>query len=366
MGSANFLTITDQVAEYLRAGIAHGRWSGTMPGKNLLASELGVNAKTVEGALRQLERSEFLLPQGTGRNRLINPQKQSGSRLLRVALLLHEFEENQRSELCLKVTHVLNEAGHNVVIAEKSLDEIRYDPKRVASLVQLTQADAWIVFAGSSPVLEWFAHQSIPAFALFGNRAGVKLPSIAPNKPAAVQALTEHLVSLGHRRIVLMVRKVHRSPQPTASLKRFIDVLQASGGKVGDYHLPDWEETNEGFQSCLHSLFNATPPTALIVDEVPFFVAAMQFLLRNGLKVPDDVSLVSTDDDVAFTHCHPSIACITWDRRPIFRRLVKWVSNISRGKQDLAQSHIPAEFIPGGTVGHCRSEVFSKRAIVSI
>lgn len=37
-----------------------------MPGKHQLAAELGGNNKTVEGALKQLEKTGLLLPQGGG------------------------------------------------------------------------------------------------------------------------------------------------------------------------------------------------------------------------------------------------------------------------------------------------------------
>ena len=37
MGVPNFLTITEQVADYLRGEIIRGRWIGIMPGMNSLA-----------------------------------------------------------------------------------------------------------------------------------------------------------------------------------------------------------------------------------------------------------------------------------------------------------------------------------------
>ena len=352
MGTANFLTLADQVTEHLRSEILRGRWSGALPGKHQLAAELGVNNKTVEGALRQLEKTGLLLSQGAGRKRLINtPRRRNASRALRIALLLNELEQDQKSELHLEISHALTAAGHTVITAPKSLDTLRFDPKRVATLVRQTKADAWIIYAGSRNVLEWFASQTVPAFACFGNRIGIKIPAISPHKPPAVEAATRHLIGLGHRRIVLLVRKVHRQPQPTPSVAVFLDTLRGSGSKVGEYNLPDWEETSAGFQQCLRSLFSATPPTALIVDEVPYFVAAMQFLLRRGFRVPEDVSLISTDDDVAFSHCDPPVACIRWDLRPVIRRLVAWAANISRGKVDYQQTLTLAQFVPGGTIG---------------
>jgi DNA-binding LacI/PurR family transcriptional regulator len=127
--------------------------------------------------------------------------------------------------------------------------------------------------------------------------------------------------------------------------------VRTHGCQTGEFNLPEWEETNAGFHACLSSLFRSTPPTALIVDEVTYFVAAMQFLLRQGIKVPADVSLISTDDDVALSHCDPPVACMRWDMRPVVRRIVNWAANVSRGKPDFAQTLTPAEFVPGGTVG---------------
>jgi hypothetical protein len=50
--------------------------------------------------------------------------------------------------------------------------------------------------------------------------------------------------------------------------------------------LPDWEESPEGFERCLDSLFGSTPPTALILDEPFLFNAVFHYLAQRGLRVP--------------------------------------------------------------------------------
>jgi LacI family transcriptional regulator len=162
---------------------------------------------------------------------------------------------------------------------------------------------------------------------------------------------TRHLISLGHRRITLLTRRAVRIPNPAAGISTYLETLQQHGLQTSDFNLPDWEETNAGFHECLRSLFKATPPTALIVDEATYFIATMQFLLKHHLSVPDDVSIISTDDDVALSRCDPPVACIRWDSRPVVRRIVSWAANVSRGKADFTQTLTPAEFVPGGTVG---------------
>jgi DNA-binding LacI/PurR family transcriptional regulator len=116
-------------------------------------------------------------------------------------------------------------------------------------------------------------------------------------------------------------------------------------------HLPDWEESVDGFYGRLQALFRVSPPTAVIVEEVVLFTAAQQFLAQRGLRVPEDVSLVCIDADPTFAWCQPPISHIRWDSGPVVRRILNWAANVSCGKKDLRQTLTPAEFVHGGTIG---------------
>ena len=351
MNPINFLTIADQVAEHLRGEILRGRWRGSLPGKHQLAAELGVNNKTVEAALRQLEKTRLLIPQGAGRRRLIVlPGEGAEVRPLRVAILLSEPPDRHLAYL-VELQHELVEAGHTAVFPAKTLSELRFEVKRVARLVGQTRADVWVVCAGPREVLEWFVAHSVPVFALFGRRRDLPIAGDGPDKRPALAAATRALIDLGHRRTVLLMRGLHRLPRVGPAGSVFLETLEARGIRTGDYNLPDWEESREGFQACLEALFRVTPPTAMIIDETPLFAAAQQFLARREIRVPEDVSLTATDPDATFAWCVPSIAHIRWDSRPVVQRIVRWAANVSRGRKDVKQSFVAAEYVPGGTVG---------------
>lgn len=141
MSTPSFLTLADQVTEHLRSEILRGRWSSTLPGKHQLAAELGVNNKTVEGALKQLEKTGLLLPQGAGRKRLINtPRRRSTSRALRIAILLNDHKIDEKTNIVMEIKHALAAARHTIVTLPKSLTTLRFDPKLVAALVRKTEA----------------------------------------------------------------------------------------------------------------------------------------------------------------------------------------------------------------------------------
>lgn len=81
-----------------------------MPGVNWLATELGVNRKTVVAALAQLEKEGLLSNQGQGRKRRIVPPKGSAMRLMRIAIL--EYDSTARTEgYMVALQHLLLAAG---------------------------------------------------------------------------------------------------------------------------------------------------------------------------------------------------------------------------------------------------------------
>ena len=343
---------SEQVAAHLRGELGRGIWRGMMPGVPRLAAELGVDRKTVEAALRLLEREDLLTPQGSGRRRRIAVDAGKIARPLRVAILDLEPPAVSLAEgYAAEMLHLLGEAGHSVFFADKCLQELHMEVEQVARLVRKTEADAWVVGAGSREVLEWFAAQPVPAFALFGRRRGLPIAGVGPDMVSVSGAIARRLIELGHRRIVMLARRMRRLPVPGGAERAMLNELAAHGIETGEYNLPDWVETSDGFHACLKELFRFTPPTAIIVDEVPFLVAALQFLGERGLRVPADVSLVCGDPDPAFAFCQPRIAHVHWDTRPVVRRIMRWAANISRGKKDQRQTITRAKFVEGGTIG---------------
>ncbi len=91
MSHFTLLSPSGQVAAHLRGELARGIWRETMPGVPRLAAALGIDRKTVEAALRLLEREGLLMPQGAGRSRRIEmSQDVSAARTLRLKILLYE------------------------------------------------------------------------------------------------------------------------------------------------------------------------------------------------------------------------------------------------------------------------------------
>ena len=345
------LSAVEQVAAHLRERLLRGEWGETMPGVPSLVDELGVNHKTVKSALRLLEDEGLLENQGRGiQRRIVLPEGHAPAGL-RVALLLFDAQA-QGDDYYIDLVHRLQAAGHLPFYADKCLDYLGQDLRRLSRYVDKTQTDAWIVSAASRDTLEWFARQETPAFALFGARADVPIAGTGPDKGPAFAEVARRLVGLGHHRISLVVRHALRQPEPAPSIRAYLDELAAANITTGTFNLPDWDESKKGFEHLFDSLFGGpTPPTALILDEAFEFHASYHYLSGRGLKIPGDVSLICADDDPGFTWCEPAVSHIRWDYRPVVRRIVRWVNNVANGKDDCRQVLTKAEFVEGGTIG---------------
>ena len=350
MESLRVSSITAQVAGHLRDAILRGRWTERMPGRETLARELGVSPKTLRLALLQLEDEGFLESQGPGRHRKVAPRVINSRQSLCIRILPYETSEIRNRNMA-DLQHRLNGMGHSVDFSDRSLCDMKMDVSRIAAAVAKTQADAWIVIAGSRQILEWFASQPIPTFALMGRMRGLPIAGTKPDKIQAQREVLERLRELGHRRIVQIVRKERVTPQPGALEQAFLDGLDEMGVCTGPYHLPVWEGDAHAFHRCLDSLFLHSPPTAIIIQEAPLFIAAQQYLAQRGLFAPGKVSLVCGDPDLAFQWCLPKVSHITWSFDPILRRIVRWIGNVGHGKDHRGQRLTKATFIEGGTIG---------------
>jgi DNA-binding LacI/PurR family transcriptional regulator len=344
----------EQVAAHLRAGLLEGRWSGVMPGKNRLARELRVSGEIVVAALAQLEREGLLEGQGARRRRRITVAA-SGEQVRRLRVAILDYDPPEMIERYISdLRHHLESAGHAAFFAEKTLLELKLNVRRVAQMVAKAEADAWVVCAGSREVLEWFAAQPVPAFALFGRRQNVALAAAGPDHLPAGLTAVRRLLELGHRRIVMVVRQERRTGGPGNIEGAILAEMAAHGIRTGPYNLPDWEDSREGFHRLLDQIYRVTPPSALILDQAFLFFAAQQHLAQRGVLAPQQVSLVCTAPDPTFAWCQPTIAHIRFDMRQVLRRVVRWADNVGRGKDDRRQSLITAEFVDGGTVGPVR------------
>ncbi|MFU8892362.1 MAG: substrate-binding domain-containing protein [Luteolibacter sp.] len=350
MSKFEVLTAAEQVAKHLREEIARGTWTGMMPGEDRLMARLGVGRNTIKTALKRLENDGWLEGRGAGRRRRIAMSNSDTRAAPRIRILLYEKIARGSPDI-IELISKLQEAGFVASFAPKTLQDLGMKSRRVADFVAGHPADAWVVMAGSREVLTWFSTQPFPVLAMYGRFTGLPIAAAAPRKIPAMLNAVRQLVALGHRRIVMLAREDRRKPVPGLAEQALFDELVAHGIPIGPYNLPDWDNSRAGLHDCLHSLFDRTPPSALIIGDTVLYSSVQQFLASRGILVPKHVSLLCLDPDHSFAWCDPVISHIDWDYHRVVRRVLKWAENVARGREDRQHQVFEAKLMQGGTIG---------------
>lgn len=133
------------------------------------------------------------------------------------------------------------------------------------------------------------------------------IPQVTVDFYRAGQLAAQHLVSLGHRRIAIIVDV----PQQTLRLKGFQSALVAENVPLAPEMVQSGDSTLEGgYLATKKLLASVEPPTAIFATTDWMALGAMEAAVDAGLRVPQDISIIGLDDIVVSAHLHPSLTTV--------------------------------------------------------
>jgi LacI family transcriptional regulator len=122
------------------------------------------------------------------------------------------------------------------------------------------------------------------------------IPTVGATNWAGGLSATEHLVSLGHRRIGLIAGP-RRLLCSRARLDGYRAGLESAGIGVADELIRQGDFYHEsGFKGSAALLDLADPPTAIFASSDQMAFGVYEAVRQRGLRVPDDISVVGFDD----------------------------------------------------------------------
>jgi LacI family transcriptional regulator, galactose operon repressor len=149
----------------------------------------------------------------------------------------------------------------------------------------------------------------VPAL-LVNRREPCGIPSVTADDEAGADLATEHLVSLGHRRIAHVA-----GPQNADTARRRLRGYRAALARSGIDRPPEAvAETSfdeAGGHVAASRLLRLEPrPTALFVANVRAAIGAMAAARRLGLRIPADVSIVGFHDAPFASYLDPALTTV--------------------------------------------------------
>lgn len=297
-----------QVATHLRTGIARAAWSKWLPGERALVKELQTSRKTLRKALEMLAREGLLRPEH-GRGHRIVRARVAGKRAAplaerSVAILLPEPLETLRPFTALWVNELRSALGGQGCRLRLHAGKKFYSHQPTAALdalVAQSPSDAWLLTHSSAEMQRWFAARALPVVIAGTCHAGVSLPSVDIDHAALARHAAGRLLAAGHRNLALLTVRAERAGD-LESEAGFHEGLRRFGATGVEAAVIHHEHAPADIARALRRLFEgANAPTALFVSNGLHYLTVLSALAQRGLRVPQDVSVVSRDDD-AFLH----------------------------------------------------------------
>ena len=118
---------------------------------------------------------------------------------------------------------------------------------------------------------------------------------LVENRAASYRAVC-HLLDIGHTRIAVLAGDA-RNWAGRERLEGYRQAMHDRGVTVEPHYILDthWSE-EEAYGGVLKLLTLSNPPTALFCSNYNMTVGALRMIKEQGLRIPEDISLVSFDD----------------------------------------------------------------------
>lgn len=332
-----------------------------------VASAAGVSVATVSRTLQQPNR---VSPKT--RNKVMQAVDEIG---YKPNLMAVKFRSGKTYNLVVLVPTVANVFFSRVISGmQKAAEEKGYSlllantlgnrevEDHYAKMVQTSQADGLIQLRAYNPFASSDRASTpskiLPMVNICEVLNDAPYPVVTLDNRAAAQAMTEHLLSLGHQRIAL-IKGPDASPLTQERLAGYKDALQQAGLPFDEALLyPGNFTLQSGFDAAMAIIKDPNLPTAVFCENDETAIGALQAFKQAKLSVPADISVAGFDDISFAAFSDPPLTTIAQPAEEFGRTAILLLLDILNG--DMAKSPkviLPFELIKRGSTGPVRSPI---------
>lgn len=305
------LSLVSQTASYLRDEIEKGVWDEWLPGERALCESLQVSRNTLRSALAQLKRDRVIRSIHGSGNQIAIKSHQRMPRLQShdVAFLTPEPLEQLRPMQTLWIDELramLSERGCRLhVFHGRQYFRINPGPA-LAKLTQQNPHGCWVLILSNEKTQRWFEQNRVPCIVAGSVYAGIDLPFRDIDHRAMCRHAAGVMLAAGHRKVALVIQRSRRAGD-VASETGFMEGVKQSSHADANAVVCPHDATVSGICNALRRLMEQRPPpTALLVANPNHYLTIVSRLVQMGRRVPDDVSVVSRDEDPFLSYLVPN------------------------------------------------------------
>ncbi|GBC97999.1 Arabinose metabolism transcriptional repressor [bacterium HR17] len=325
-----------QVKEMLKASIERGdlKPGEVLPGRLELCRLLGTNRPAVDRAIAELVKEGWLISiKGKG-TFVAEPEAQRTWGTLTFAVVWAHPTPQRGGAFTTKDNIYWGPLLRGISYAAGDL-EVRLlfrhcPPDTFRDLFREARVDGLIVLAphvDDETVLNELRRDRLPFVATSSAYEDDSLPCVDTDNFEGVRQVLEHLWGLGHKQIAI----VNLALQSTDLLRRW-EAFQELMGKAGIALDPRWTvlsttyrwgEVDRWIEGVEEWLCSVPLPTAIVAAAYDMALIVLKALQRQGIAVPQQVSLVGFDDPASAAFLEPPLTTVRQPLEAIGRRAVQ-------------------------------------------
>lgn len=355
-----------RIQQVLREQIAQGNWVAgqPLPSRTQLCAEFATTRVTLDKAIHELVR-EGLLRSTKGSGTFIaeetNASGRPAGRTLRLGVTMGRAASNDilgnssRENLYFgPLFQGIQDAvaGQPVEMVYASHDQFDY-----ASFRRESALDGILIITPllyELPTLHTLAASQTPFVAVgmsSHSPADAALPFVDTDNRQGASDAVQYLLELGHRRIAI-VNLATSQANHHDRLEGYRRTLAAADASMDLrdlllYPVYDLVQMDERIQEWLSPLLaSGSLPTALFACDYSMVTSTLRVLRRNGLRVPEDISVVGFDDPFSAEHLTPALTTV---RQPVYqvgrRSAQRLLDALSTGQSPHGAEVLPTKLI---------------------
>ncbi|MEY4940648.1 MAG: hypothetical protein RIQ93_2383 [Verrucomicrobiota bacterium] len=326
------LTLVHQVEAILRDGIRTGQWGGHLPGEMELCRKLQVSRTTLRAAMLTLTRERWLRSSQGQRRRIVKegkvPEAQVTGRVVLVSGVPLDVMSGTPIFVVDDLRQQLAKAGFELEVHASRTWFAQRPEAALERLARARRPAAWVLFRTTLAVQRWFAAQGLPCVLLGSCHAGITLPTIDVDFYALGQHAARQFLSRGHRHIALLLPALGMAGE----VKMINGVRSVTSAVKGvELRVVEHDGTPPVVRRRVASLFQRSPPTGLLVAGAAYVVTVLTELARSGVRIPEDLSLISRDREPFLDFVVPSLTRYVMNPVRYAQRLSRTVVTLAQG-----------------------------------
>jgi DNA-binding LacI/PurR family transcriptional regulator len=349
-------SLVAQTVAFLNAQIENGEWRDWLPSERSLCDLLQVSRNTLRAALAQMKHDGRIRPVHGSGNQILLKLKPAAKRPQThdVALLAPEPIERLRPMQSLWIDDMralLSERGMRLRVFHGRHYFAANPGPALQKLVTRSPHGCWILMLANETVQRWFSKNAIPCIVAGSTYPGLDLPFRDLDHRAMCRHAAGVLLGLGHRRLVMLAHKSRRAGD-LESEAGFVEGVKLSRHDDAHAAVIYHDETIGSLAHAVRRIVKLEPaPTALLVVQPHFYLAVASRLAQGGVRIPEDISIISRDDDPFLSFMVPVPARYVVSPHVMAKSLLRPVLELLEGNAVTQRaSLIMPEFLRGDSV----------------